>query len=316
MKKLTIVLSIVMMTFASGLMAQNLNTAGKAYNKGIELAGEGKTVEAIESYNKCADICAELGEVGEGLKVKAETQITNLYMNIGVEKLKAKNYDTAIILLDQTKVYADKVGDEATLNKLNSYFAAAYTGKGMELYKKTKYKKSVEEYNKALEYNSDYPSAHYYLVLSYVKLDDSGMLEESVKNVMLYSTNEEQKTKANLAASTYFLKAGHDAVKEEQYNIASAMAEKSIQYKPDNAAAFYIMAIAYNEQGNFANATKAALKSVSYEGEDKSSYYFELGRAYEGSGENEKACEAYAQVTKGPNKEAAQYQRVNVLRCY
>src|SRR5210317_1117052 len=111
MKKLTIVLSIVMMTIATGLMAQNLNSAGKAYNKGIELAGEGKTMEAIESYNKCADICAELGDVGEGLKVKAETQITSLYMNLGIEKLKAKNYDSAIIILDETKVYADKVGD-------------------------------------------------------------------------------------------------------------------------------------------------------------------------------------------------------------
>ena len=316
MKKLTIVLSIVMMTIASGLMAQNLNSAGKAYNKGIELAGEGNTMEAIEAYNKCADICAELGEVGEGLKVKAETQITTLYMNMGVEKLKAKKYDSAVILLDETKVYADKVGDEATLNKLNNYFAAAYTGKGIELYKVKKYKMAVDEYNKALEYNSKYPSAHYYLVLTYSKLDDAGMLEVSVQNVILYSSNEEQKTKANLAASSYFLKSGHDALKEEQYNVASAMAEKSIQYDQDNAAAFYILAIAYNEQGNYGDATKAALKSVSYEGKDKSSYYFELGRAYEGSGDKEKACEAYAQVTKGPNKEAAQYQRVNVLKCY
>ena len=99
MKKITIVLSIVLMTFATGLLAQNLNSAGKAYNKGIELAGEGKTMEAIESYNKCAEICAELGEVGEGLKIKAETQVTNLYMNMGVEQLKAKKYDSAVVLL-------------------------------------------------------------------------------------------------------------------------------------------------------------------------------------------------------------------------
>lgn len=315
MKKLTIVLSIVMMTIATGLMAQNLNTAGKAYNKGIELAGEGKTMEAIKSYNKCAEICAELGEVGEGLKEKAEVQVTTLYMNMGVEKLKDKKYDSALILLQETKVYADKVGDETTLNNLNNYFAAAYTGRGVELYKVKKYKAAVDEYNKALEYNSEYPSAHYYLVLTYSKLDDSGMLEVSVQNVMLYSSNDEQKTKANLAASAYFLNAGHKALKEEQYNIASAMAEKSIQYDQDNATAFYMLAVAYNEQGKFGDATKAALKSVSYEGEDKSSYYFELGRAYAGSGDKEKACEAYAQVKKGPNKEAAQYQQVHVLKC-
>lgn len=316
MKKLTIVMSIVFMTIATGLMAQNLNSAGKAYNKGIELAGEGKTMDAIESYNKCADICAELGEVGEGLGIKAETQITNLYMNMGIEQLKAKNYDSAIIILNETKVYADKVGDPSTNDKLNNYFAAAYTGTGIELYKTKKYKKAEEEYNKALEFNAGYASAHYYLVLTYSKLDDAGMLEESVENVMQYSTKDEQKAKAKLAAASYFLKSGHNAVKEEQYNIASAMAEQSIQYNPDNAAAFYILALAYNEQENWGNAVKAAEKSVSYEGEDKTSYYFELGRAYEGMGEKDKACEAYGKVTKGPNKDAAEYQRVSVLRCY
>jgi tetratricopeptide (TPR) repeat protein len=316
MKKLTIVLSIVLMTVATGLMAQNLNSAGKAYNKGIELAGEGKIMEAIESYNKCADISAELGDVGEGLKIKAETQITTLYMNLGIEQLKAKKYDSAIVLLKETKVYADRLEDPATTNKLNNYFAAAYTGTGIELYKTKKYKKAAEEYNKALEFNPEYPSAHYYLVLTYSKLDDSGMLEESVKNVLQYSTKDEQKTKAKLAAGSYYLKSAHDAVKEEQYNIASAMAEKSIQYNPDNAPAFYVLAIAYNEQENWGNAVKAAEKSVSFEGEDKSSYYFELGRAYEGMEDKEKACTAYAKVTKGPNKDAADYQRVNVLRCY
>ena len=94
------------------------------------------------------------------------------------------------------------------------------------------------------------------------------------------------------------------------------MAEKSLQYNPDNAQAFYVLALAYNEQENWGNAVKAAEKSVSYEGEDKSSYYFELGRAYEGMEDKDKACEAYAKVTKGPNKDAAAYQRVNVLRCY
>jgi tetratricopeptide (TPR) repeat protein len=316
MKKITIVLSIVLMTFTTGLLAQNLNSAGKAYNKGIELAGEGKTMEAIESYNKCAEICAELGEVGEGLKIKAETQVTNLYMNMGIEKLKAKKYDSAIILLTETKAYADKLDDPATSDKLNNYFAAAYTGKGIELYKTKKYMKAADEYNKALEFNPKYGSAHYYLVLTYSKLDDSGMLEESVNNVMKYSTKEDQKTKANLAAGSYYLKSAHNAVKDEQYNIATAMAEKSLMYNPDNAQTFYLLALAYNEQENWGNAVKAAEKSVSYEGEDKSSYYFELGRAYEGMENKEKACEAYGKVTKGPNKDAAEYQRVNVLRCY
>ena len=65
MKKLTIVLTVFFLVFTMGLSAQDLNDAGKAYNQGIELTKENKTMEAIEKYQKCADIASELGDVGE-----------------------------------------------------------------------------------------------------------------------------------------------------------------------------------------------------------------------------------------------------------
>ena len=52
-----------------------------------------------------------------------------------------------------------------------------------------------------------------------------------------------------------------------------------------------MLAIAYNEQESWGNAVKAAEKAVTFEVEDKSSCYFELGRAYEGMENKEKACE-------------------------
>ena len=103
MKKLTIVLTGLVMMFALGLNAQDLNDAGKAYNKGIELAKDNKTMEAIKSYQKCADISAELGDVGEGLKNKAESQISSLYMKLGIDAYKAKDQDTAIALFKLSK---------------------------------------------------------------------------------------------------------------------------------------------------------------------------------------------------------------------
>jgi len=315
MKKLAIILTVFFVTITMGLTAQNLNSAGKAYNKGIEFSKEGNTSGAIESYQKCADICSELGEVGEGLKIKAETQICNIYMKMGVEKFKAKNYDSAIILFTESDKYAKLIDDPSTTAKLNSYFAASYTGSGNSLYKGKKYKAAVENYNKAIEYNPEYPKAWYGLVLGYSKLDESGMLEESVKKVQEYSPDEQLKTKAKLAAGKYFLKVCGEALQEENYSIATMMADRSIQYNNEDPTVFYYLALASNGQANWANAQKAAMKAISFEQEDQSNYYFELGRAYEGQGDTEKACEAYSGVTEGPNTEAAKFQRNQVLHC-
>jgi len=315
MKKLTIILALFFMTVTTGLMAQNLNAAGKSYNKGIELSQAGDVTGAIESYEKCAEICAELGEVGEGLKLNAEKQICNLYMNMGVEKFKVKNYDSAIILFTESDKYAKLIDDASTTTKLNNYFAASYTGQGNALYKKTKFSKSTESYKKALEFNPEYPNAHYGMLLAYSKLDDSGMVEESIAKIQEYSSDEKLKTKANIAGGKFFLKICAEAIQEEEFNIASMSANKSIQYYKEDPRAFYYLSMAYIGKQDWVNAQKAALKAISFEDKNIANYYFELGRAYEGAGENEKACEAYANVTDGPNKDVATYQRNTVLKC-
>jgi len=315
MKKLTIILTVLFMTISSGLVAQNLNTAGKAFNKGLGLNKEGKLLEANESFAKCVDICADLGEAGEGLKLNAETKICNNYMKMGVDKFKVKNYDSALILFTESEKYAQIIDNPSTNDKLSTYFAATYTGQGNALYKTTKFAKAVDSYNKALEHNDKYPNAYYGLILGYSKLDDSGMLEESLKKLKECTSDEKLLTKGNLAAAGYYKKTCGKAIQEENYNVASMMAHKSISYNQKDPTVFYYLALASNATENWGNAQKAALKAISFEGDDQSNYYFELGRAYEGIGDTEKACEAYAGVTDGPNKQAATYQRGTVLKC-
>jgi len=315
MKKLTIILTVLFMTMSSGLMAQNLNSAGKAFNKGLELNKEGDLFKANESFSKCADICAELGEAGAGLKLNAETQICNNFMKMGVDKFKAKNYDSALILFSESDKYAQIIDNPSTNDKLRTYFAATYTGKGNALYKKPKDAKAVESYNQALERNDKYPNAYYGLILGYSELDDSGMLEESFKKLKECTNDEKLLTKGKLATAGYFKKASGKAIQEENYKIASMMADRSISYDPKDPTAFYYLALSSNALENWISAQKAALKAISFEEEDQSNYYFELGRAYEGMGETEKACEAYSSVSDGPNKQAATYQMGTVLKC-
>jgi tetratricopeptide (TPR) repeat protein len=310
-----IIISILLITVTSGLMGQNLNSAGKAYNNAIELAQEGKIQKAIESYEKCADICAQLGEVGEGLKLQAETKICNLNLNTGIEKYKAKSYDSAIIMFTEAAKYAEIIDDAPTTTNINTYMAGALTGIGDGYYEKNKYKTAVENYNEALKYNSSFDKAYYGLTLCSIKIEDDGLLEESVNKVMEFGTDVILVNKAKLAAANYYLKLTEDAIRKDNYKIASSMASKTVLYNNADPAGYYYLALSLNEQENWSGAQRAAQVGTTIGQDDKSNIYFELGRAYAGLEDNEKACEAYGNVTDGQHKQAAIYQRTKVLKC-
>ncbi|MEJ2595413.1 MAG: hypothetical protein P8100_09875, partial [bacterium] len=89
----------------------------------------------------------------------------------------------------------------------------------------------------------------------------------------------------------------------------------SFKYKAGDADAYYYLTVAYNKSKNFNKATEAANTALGMQQGDKSSIYFQLGQALEGQGNTSGACDAYKQVTSGPNVEAAKYQMTQVLGC-
>ena len=315
MKKLTIVLTGLMMMFALGLNAQDLNDAGKAYNKGIELAKDNKTFEAIKSYMKCSDISAKLGDVGEGLKSKAENQISSLYMKLGIDAYKAKEQDSAIALFKLSKEYANKVNDANQAAKAVDFIATTYVAQGNDHYKSKKYEEAIASFNNAIEYNPEYFKAYYGLAICYNKKEDTQGLEEAVNNVIKYGGEDDVVEKARSIAATYFLNLSGKALQAGNNGEAAMMAKKCISYDYMQAGAYYYEATAQNNLKNWDEAIKAATTGLKAEKEDQSNLYFELGRAYEGKGDSANACESYGNVSSGPNVAAANYQRVQVLKC-
>ena len=315
MKKLTIALSILLITVSQSLTAQDLNDAGEAYNKGISLTKENNQIAAIESYQECAEICEELGEVGEGLMTKAQAQISSLYMKLGIDAFKAKDYDTAISYFSLSTNYAEKTRNSKNVKKARNYTATSYTAKGNALYKEKKYEDAIGLFHTALEFNSEYFKAYYGLAVCYNKTGNTEGLEESVNKVIELGGEDKNVEKATTLASKYFLRLSGEAIQKESFNEASMMAKKSIEYNYMEPTAYYYQALANNNLGNWDDAIKAAQTGMKAEQEDKSNLFFELGRAFEGKGDIPKACESYGKVTGGPNVDAANYQRTTVLNC-
>ncbi len=315
MKKLTIVLSILFITVSQSLTAQDLNDAGKAYNKGISFTKENDQIKAIESFQECAEICEELGEVGEGLMIKAQTQVTSLYMKLGIDAFKAKEYDTAVSYFSLSTSYAEKTGNAASVKKARNYTATTYTAQGNSLYKLKKYEDAIGFFHTALEFNSEYFKAYYGLAVCYNKTGNTEDMEESVNKVIELGGEDRTVEKAKNLASNYFLNLSGEALQKESFNEARMMAKKSIEYNYMQSTAYYYQALANNNLGNWDKAIEAAQLGKKAEQGDKSNFFFELGRAYEGKGDVPKACESYGKVSSGPNVDAANYQRRTVLNC-
>lgn len=315
MKKLTILITAFIISLSAGLTAQDLNDAGEAYNDAIALTKENKTMEAIQSFQESADICSELGEVGEGLKIKAETQIASLYMKLGIDAYKAKEFDTAISLFGSSQQYAYNVGKADLADKAAGYIATTYAALGNGLYKEKSYEQALTKFDKAIEYKPEYFKAYYGKAICYNKLDNTEGLEEAVNKVIEYGGDDKTVEKAKTLAANYFLNLSGKALQKESYREAAMMAKKCIEYNYLEATAYYYQALSNNSLGNWDEAISAAETGMKAEKGDKSNLYFELGRAFEGKGNVEKACEAYGNVTGGPNMDAANYQRKTVLNC-
>lgn len=315
MKNLTIILTVIIMAFSGGLVAQDLNAAGEAYNDGIGFAKENQLMEAIESYQDCADICKELGEVGEGLKVKAETQISSIYLKLGIDAYKAKTFDTAISLFELSADYANIIGKPGSVAKANNYIAVCHAAGGNALIKEKKYADAIGKFKTSLEYNPQFFKAYYGMAICYSKTDSTEALESSVKKVIELGEEDKTVQKAENLAAKYFLKLSGNAIQKENYREASMMAKRSIEYNYLEPTAFYYQALSNNYMGNFDEAITAVQLGIKAKPEDESNLQFELGRAYEGKADNTKACEAYAKVVSGPNVDAAAYQRTTVLGC-
>ena len=80
MKKLSIVLILSFFIFSSALYAQSLNSIGKTYDKASELLVEGDTADAIEQFQKVAEMAQGQGDLGACIKHTSEKKIYDLYI--------------------------------------------------------------------------------------------------------------------------------------------------------------------------------------------------------------------------------------------
>ncbi len=316
MKKLFLALFATAMFNLPALMAQDLTAAADAFNQGLQFSRDGNHTEALNQYKKTMEMCAQLGDEGVELGLKAEQQLPGAYFNVAKGLFDEKKYTEAIPNFEESARYADQMGETKTADASRTYLAGIYTALGNAGLKAEKLPEAINDYNKAIGFKPDYYKAYYGLGLVYKKQDDLPKMKEALDQVISMG-GQDSKTidNAKNAAASAYLNAGAKALQSKNYTEASENLQASLEYDAADAKAYYYLALARNGAGNWDEAIAAATKALELQTEDKSDIYFELGKSYEKKGDNAAACDAYKKVTSGNNVEPARYQVEQVLKC-
>lgn len=307
--------TIFFMLFVVGF-SQSLNEAAEYYNSGNDQFSAKDYATSAESYENCIDACLMLGAQGNDLKVKAEKQLANAYYKYAINLYKGKKFDQAINTFKKAGDQAKAVGDTKLQKKAFAYVPKVYTSIGLGFLKKKDYENAMAKFNKAIQLDPKYNKAYYGQGLVYKNKGETENLKKAFDKVIEIGP-EGNKTviKTKSVAQKYFIAEGGTAVQKEQFDKAVNLLNSSFAYGNKDANAYYYISIAYNGKKQWEKAIGAGNKAIEFEKNNKTNIYFVLGNAYEGKGDKQAACNAYKNVSSGPNVDAAKHQMKEVLKC-
>ncbi|MBT3244477.1 MAG: tetratricopeptide repeat protein [Bacteroidetes bacterium] len=316
----TLGLSFLLIGLSGAVQAQDINKAREAFNKALEM--QTSDVEtAITSVKECLDICGQIGEDADDIRMRAELKLPELYVNAGNQLVKAKKYPDAISAFEEALKVADEYNNELAGDKAKSMLPQLHYVIGGGLYKRNNFVDAMSSFQKAISINPDYAKAYYYMGLTYKKQKNLAEFESSMDKGLVAAKNSRDNNHLNKiknAGTSTFLSAGAKAVTDGKPAEGIALLEKALKYNSKNADIYFYIGTANIEQKQWDKAIEASNNGLNYEKDDpekKAKHYFNLGLAYKGKGDKNSACTAFNNALYGQFKANAQYEIDTELKC-
>ncbi len=315
-----VVLLVSMLALSA--FAQDINQAGNLFNEGNEAVKNNQFETAIQKYTEAMEMAEKLGPEGEMIVINAQSQIPQLYYKMGVTDYGAKKVDKAISEFEKAIEYGTKYNDPGTVEKAKNTIPKLYYSKGASAYKSKNYEEALANYQKAVDNNPEYSRAYYGMAITYNKIGDTPKMKESFDTALkLAEADGDDKMVTNIKKNgkKLFLANGQKGLQAQDWGKALTCLNASLSYDADNADVYYYVALANNGLKEYAKAIKAAEKGLAMSADQnddfKAKFYYEMGNAFKGQGQNTKACEAYKNAKFGSFTDNANYEITQVLKC-
>lgn len=317
------VLALVLCYLSMGILsAQDINAAIEQFNRGNQYIQSEQYDQAIMQFHLAMELALPLGQEGAEIVAAARRHLPNLYYMLAVQDYRNKKIDKAIDELKDAIKYGQEYQDPETVDKARELIPKLYYARGNDLFKENKFDEALTNFQLALEYNPDYSRAYWGLGLVYNKQNktiDMDIALKKARELAMKENDNELVDRINTNAKRFLVADAQSAIKAQKWNDAITALNLSNDYKADDADTYYYLAVAYNNLKNWNGAIEAAQKGIELSSgdtnENRAKFYFELGNAYKGVNNTDKACEAFKNARFGKFVENAKYEIETVLKC-
>ena len=304
------VLSILSMGTVYG---QDLTAATDAFNAGGAALNESNYPVAIESFNKALKMLEGLGEQGATMLAETKAIIPQIHLRYGKQFASANDIDNAVLQIKKAIETGTASSAADIVKEATELLPQVLMADGNNLLNEGKYAEAIAEYNKVVAVDPANGMAYLRIGMSEARLDnEAGAIAAFEKAITLG-----QKDDASKQLSTLYLKKSAAALKVQNWAAVLESAEKSNTYL-ESGQAKKLIGLSAVQLKKFDKAI-AALESYYAEdtnAKDKSSTLYNLATAYEGKGNNAKACGYYKQLLNDATyKAAAEYKVKTQLKC-
>jgi len=303
----------------SNINGQERNDVIKVYNEGAK-AMQTDPKAAIAAFENVIVLSDKVGETAADLKQKAVQVLPGLYVKVASATITEKKPATETIKAAKTAgAAAEKYGSATGKENASKLLVQGYYNLGIEFYGKKDYENALKSFDSLLVINPDFTNAIYNKALIYRSQNNAAAFEETINSYLgkLDTVKDAEKVRqASTMALEYFRAAGSQANQANNLDEALILLNKAANYGDDKDL-FYYFADVYNKQKNFDSGAEYAQKGMALEtgaAEAKAKFYFQLGLAQAGKGQNAEACASFKNALYGPFAEPSKAQRTN-LKC-
>lgn len=299
--------TLAAMMLVIGASAQTTEEVGLKMKEAGELINNKKIVEAIPVVEEVIKMGQAVGADAVDITTEAQKLLPKLYLQKGVEAVRAKKMDEAITALEKAENLADLQGDVMTTRQAGRFVSNIYMMTGIESFNSKDYNKALESFQKGLKQDPDNIQLAYFTAKSYAEMGQLEQAMELYKQVIAAGAENskfaKQATDAKADMDTYMLIAASEAAKagdiEKVQTYVAAIPESAdanlLLIQTANNLKKYDVVIAKGAEAYGAQADAGKKGDVA----------FLIGVAYQNKGNNAKAAEWLRKVNAGSNVAAA-----------
>lgn len=309
--------------------AQDANAeAISTFNNAIELAENKDYDNAIGLFEDALKIAEEndLSEIEERVKnqlpkvyaSRASDAYSTYQSNKDVQSL-----NEAIRKFEEANEAANRFGDDQVAQRTTGVIPQLYYIKGVLHFRQQDLTASEEALNQAIELNSNYAVAYYQKALVQKRKDRSNVdsyLQWIDRAIQVGEQVGDDATvdRAEGNATEELIYQGVQQADQRRFDAAINLLNRSLQYNSSSADAHYRLSEVYNKRSNWNRAIEHAQQALQFESGgvvDKAKIYFELGTAYQGSGQKTQACDAFEDAAHGEFRDPSLHKMEHELKC-